>query len=518
MRITTKILITTLPLVVLGLVVLGWMTTSLSELALNQLAEKWLNAKLLEAVQIAEKNFTLLTRYGLQDTPANVKKAQDATAESMRAFHFSQSGCLLVVNASGSIVSSSCQCKIGTNVSSELWFKTLENKKKGYDSLIYKGTKYLTARQYFAPWQWYVLACAQQHEVYGEVDYMRQYVFAAAGLSAAVITLILVFMIHRITAPIHMLVREVERIGKGDLRANISIASNDEIGILAGAFNSTAVQLSELIDSLEQQIAQRKRAEAKLSEYHEHLEDLVRERTMELETANKELEGFTYSVSHDLRAPLRHIDGFIKLLQAKVEAVLDEQSRHYMDNISDAAQKMGRLIDGLLSFARMGHHAMSVQPVALGPLVQDIIRELEPDTAGRNIDWRIGGLPVVSGDEAMLRLVLVNLISNALKYTRCRRQARIEIGSQPGQDSETVMFVRDNGAGFDMAYADKLFGMFQRLHHSDEFEGTGIGLANVHRIMTRQGGRTWATGELHHGATFYFALPRAVQVQKDGFN
>jgi PAS domain S-box-containing protein len=616
MKITTKILITTLPLVVLGLLGLGWMTTSFSERALDQLAEKWLNTKLLEAVKIAEKNVALLARYDLQDAPANVKKAQDAAAEAMGSIQIGQSGCILVLNASGAIVFSSDRCKVGMDVSSESWFKTIEDQKKGHGELIYKGAKYLTVQQYFEPWQWYVLACARQHEVYGEVDYMKSYVFAATGLSAAVITLFLVFLIHRITAPLNTLVRKVKRIGQGDLEVNVSIASRDEIGILADTFNSTAVQLSELISSLEQQIAERKRAEKKLIEYHEQLEDLVRERTLELENAknkaqqyldiagvilvaidadrrvtlinqegcgvlgraagdiigkdwfktfvpennrqgiiedfqrlmagepelvkyiespvlmqngrkrliawhhvilrnnegniigtlssgkditkkkraekhimrlnqdlqqraaaleaaNQELEGFTYSVSHDLRAPLRHIDGFIKLLQERAKSAIDERSRHYMDNISEAAQKMGRLIDGLLSFARMGRHAMSLQPVDLGSLVRDVIRELEPDTDRRNIDWCIGDLPMVSGDAAMLRIVLVNLISNALKYTRCRQQARIEIGSQPGRNSDAVMFVRDNGAGFDMAYADKLFGVFQRLHHADEFEGTG---------------------------------------------
>jgi light-regulated signal transduction histidine kinase (bacteriophytochrome) len=226
-----------------------------------------------------------------------------------------------------------------------------------------------------------------------------------------------------------------------------------------------------------------------------------------LEAANKELEGFTYSVSHDLRAPLRHIHGFLELLQQKVGTAIDEQGRHFMENISDAAQKMGRLIDELLSFSRMGRHTLSFQKVALGELVRDIQREFEPDTAGRSIEWRIGDLPVVRGDGAMLRTALVSLISNALKFTHLREKARIEIGSIPGQTSEAVIFVRDNGVGFDMAYADKLFGVFQRLHRAEEFEGTGIGLANVRRIIDRHGGRVWAEGKIDHGATFYFALP-----------
>jgi light-regulated signal transduction histidine kinase (bacteriophytochrome) len=178
-----------------------------------------------------------------------------------------------------------------------------------------------------------------------------------------------------------------------------------------------------------------------------------------------------------------------------------------MDNISDAARKMGRLVDDLLSFSYMGRHAMSHQLVGLGTLVREVIRELEPDAAGRDIEWRIGDLPAVGGDAVMLRMVLINLIANALKFTRSRQQARIEIGSLPDENSETVIFVRDNGVGFDMTYANKLFGVFQRLHHTEEFEGTGIGLANVRRVIARHGGRTWAEGRPDHGAAFFFSLP-----------
>ena len=254
-------------------------------------------------------------------------------------------------------------------------------------------------------------------------------------------------------------------------------------------------------------ITERKRAEEQIIRLNQDL----RKRATALKAANKELEAFAYSISHDLRAPLRHIDGFLELLQKKVGTGLDEQSRYYMDTISKAAQKMGLLIDDLLSFSRMGRHAMRLQPVDLGDLVRDVVRELAPDADGRDMDWRIGDLPAVQGDAAMLRMVLTNLIANALKFTRLRRQAVIEIGSIPGQDSETVIFVRDNGVGFDKTYADKLFGVFQRLHRAEEFEGTGIGLANVHRIILRHGGRTWAEGIVDLGATFYFSLPQRME-------
>ena len=266
---------------------------------------------------------------------------------------------------------------------------------------------------------------------------------------------------------------------------------------------------------LQHELAERKKAEETLHQLNLELDRLVLDRTAQLEAVNQELEAFAYSVSHDLRTPLRHMEGFMELLKMKAGVMLDEQSRHYMDAIFESTQRMGQLIDDLLSFSRTGRQAMSFQPVDLDPLVGDIIRELKPDTTGRNIDWRMGDLPVVSGDAALLRIALVNLIANALKFTRPRQEAQIEIGSLPGQEAELVIYVRDNGVGFDMAYGDKLFGVFQRLHRADEFEGTGIGLANVRRIIARHGGRAWAEGASDQGAAFFFSLPHIIQRGED---
>ena len=236
------------------------------------------------------------------------------------------------------------------------------------------------------------------------------------------------------------------------------------------------------------------------------LERRVRNRTALLEAANEELEAFSYSVSHDLRSPLRHIDGFVDLLRRHATTSLDEKSLEYLEVISRSARQMGRLIGDLLSFSRMGRAEMRVANVSLNRLVTEARRELQEDTDGRSIVWNIGALPEVTGDPAMLRLAITNLMSNAVKYTRTRDQARIEIGSSNG-GNEAVVFIRDNGVGFDMRYATKLFGVFQRLHRAEEFEGTGIGLANVRRIIQRHGGRTWAVGIANTGAAFYFSLP-----------
>jgi signal transduction histidine kinase len=262
--------------------------------------------------------------------------------------------------------------------------------------------------------------------------------------------------------------------------------------------------LRETRDNLQVEVEQRKRREDEIRKLNNELA----KRARDLETSNNELESFAYSVSHDLRAPLRHVVGYSELLQKQASSSLDEKSRRFMQTILESAKRMGNLIDDLLAFSRIGRAETKNTLVSLDHLVKDVVAEIGQDTTGRDIVWKIDPLPVCYGDRSMLRLVIFNLLSNAVKFTRMRAQAEIEIGCVDGED-EVEVFVSDNGAGFDIQYVDKLFGVFQRLHLPEEFEGTGIGLATVRRIIHRHGGEVRAEGGVDQGATLYFSLPKA---------
>lgn len=250
-------------------------------------------------------------------------------------------------------------------------------------------------------------------------------------------------------------------------------------------------------------ITARALVEQKVNELNRQLEGKVEQ----VSDVNRELEAFSYSVSHDLRAPLRHISGFAAKLETHLGDRADDRVRHYIDVIGSSSRRMAQLIDDLLVFSRLGRGALRLQPVDMQSLVEEARSLVESDVGTRHLEWRIAPMPIVIGDENMLRTVWQNLIGNAVKYTGNREVARIEIGLDRTSAGDYEFFVRDNGAGFDMQYAGKLFGVFQRLHRASEFPGNGIGLANVRRIVARHGGRTWAEGEIDRGATFHFSLP-----------
>jgi two-component system sensor kinase len=312
-------------------------------------------------------------------------------------------------------------------------------------------------------------------------ELVRNIILIAAGL-AALLGFVSWIIVRQIVRPLGQLTAAAATIGTGNFTQRIELRTDDEIGKLSEEFNRMAVALFE--------------KEANL-----------RQHTAQLEAANKELEAFSYSVSHDLRAPLRAIDGFSRVILEDYTDKLDDEGKRYLNIIGSNTKKMGQLIDDLLVFSRLGRQEIRVSEMDMGELAKAVSDELKLIIPERKIHFTIKPLSPIHGDQAMIRQVFVNLLSNAVKFTRPKENATIEVGGER-EGNENIYYVKDNGVGFDMQYVNKLFGVFQRLHSSEEFEGTGVGLAIVQRIIHRHGGRVWAEGKVGEGATFYFTLPR----------
>jgi signal transduction histidine kinase len=328
---------------------------------------------------------------------------------------------------------------------------------------------------------WAVVYAVPVHVALGPAELLTRWIIGGSATLAVLLGLVAVFVARRVTGPIARLTSAAESIGTGDFRERLDIQTGDEIEVLAAAFNRMAAALRET-------------------------EGQLRGRAEELELANRELEAFSYSVSHDLRAPLRAMDGFTRILVEEEIGALSVRGQRFLGLVRENAGQMGHLVDDLLAFSRLGRQSIRKQVVDPAVLVRQVLEDLEAEREGRQVEIVMTTLNASEGDPVLLKQVWANLLANALKFTRDRESARIEIGSN-GAGSETVYSVRDNGVGFDMRYADKLFGVFQRLHRSEEYEGTGVGLAIVQRIVQRHGGRVWAESEEGKGATFYFAIP-----------
>ena len=333
-------------------------------------------------------------------------------------------------------------------------------------------------------------------------DFVRSRVMVIGLISLGVLALTVLLAIgmgNRMVRPIQELTKASASLSQGDLSTRVQVISLDEVGQLGETFNQMAEQI-------ENEVAEIRKGEERYRTLRESLEQMVYQRTEDLQLANKDLESFAYSVSHDLRSPLRTIAGFANVIIEDYPSDLDPTIKSHLDRIIHAANKMAELIDALLTFSRSGRKVVNKKSINLAEIVQNVIANCQSAiTGGRQVEWIVGDLPNVNADPILIEQVYANLVDNALKYTRGRAPARIEIGSI-SENQHYLFFVKDNGVGFNMAYAERLFGVFQRLHPESEFEGTGIGLATVQRIIFRHEGRLWAESEVDVGATFWFTL------------
>ncbi len=401
---------------------------------------------------------------------------------------------------------------------------------------------YRFERAAFSLYQPVLIANRRLGTLYLESDLgaMRQRFTLYGGMLLGVIAVasLVAFVLARrlqryITQPVLSLASTAKTVSEEqDFAVRAERFDDDEMGQLTDAFNAMLARVHERDqalraqgDELRREVAERKAVEQEIRRLNATLEQRVIERTSALEASNRELDAFAYSVSHDLRAPLRAVDGFSRILLEEYAPALPAEARHYLEVARSSAVNMGNLIDGLLAFSRLGRQPLRKQPLSPSALVHEVLNDFQPELEGRRVHITVGDLPPCQADALLLKQVFVNLLSNALKYTRQRDEAMIVVGACEREDlagmadhaeapaqhelpggNEPVYFIRDNGAGFDMRYRDKLFGVFQRLHSVDAFEGIGVGLALVERIVHRHGGRIWAHGEVDRGATFYFML------------
>jgi signal transduction histidine kinase len=353
----------------------------------------------------------------------------------------------------------------------------------------YRGVPVIGAYKWLPEFKMCIITEIDQAEAFAPVVRLAWIITGIASAISLAAGLLGLFFARTITRPVRHLAAGAEEIGEGNLEYRVGTASKDEIGGLSRAFD-------RMTESLKATMVSR-----------DELEQRVRDRTAQLEAANKELEAFSYSVSHDLRAPLRAIDGFSGAVLEDYFDKLDDQGKRFLSIIRSNTQKMGRLIDDLLAFSHLGRQEISPSDISMTDLAKGVFEEIKPPANERNLQFDMTTLPLAQGDRSMMKQVFANLLSNAIKFTRPREMATVEIGGT-NDGAENIYYVKDNGVGFDMQYVNKLFGVFQRLHSTDEFEGTGVGLAIVQRIIHRHGGRVWAEGKLGEGATFFFTLPR----------
>ena len=468
-----------------------------------------------------------------------------------------------LITKDGRLIYSTRAFKFLEDVSDKSFFKQIKGEsgffvaKKGGKERLYS---YVLSKGYrdFEGLGWILVVGHDVQEILKPAFQLRNRLAAASLILVAIGIIIAFFMSRSITKPLTGVRNAAVEISQGNLDKKIEVTSRDEIGQLAHAFNDMTdklkvsysglekkvrertKELEKAIKELESEITVRKEAEEELAKHREHLEEMVRERTTELDKriseveqlnsaminlmedlrvsnesletttrqlgyANKELESFSYSVSHDLRAPLRAIDGFSKVLLEEYIDTLDEQGKHYLQRVRAGTQNMGQLIDDILNLSRIGRQPIKMKEIHLESIAKEVYKSMEIEWKDRKIDFTAHKCPSTHADSNLIKIVFTNLLSNAIKFTKNIEKAKIEIGSET-KDKQTVFFVKDNGVGFDMKYSDKLFTPFQRLHRTEEYEGSGIGLAIVQRIIHRHGGKIWVESKLDKGTSFYFTL------------
>ncbi|WP_455221098.1 sensor histidine kinase [Kaarinaea lacus] len=389
--------------------------------------------------------------------------------------------------------------KVTISDTSNALSRTLLEKKKLLTTAIdYRGHEVLAATNYINKTDWGLVVKIDKSEAFAATRDLIKYI-AIFTLSLTLLVVWVSFAFAKIISkPIVELTKTAHDINEGDLAQRAIVRSNDEVGELAGAFNNMAHNLIVTQYDLA-------KTNKELQSHREHLEEMVSQRTLELQEKNKELEAFAYSVSHDLRSPLRAIDGFSRILAEDYEHTLDEEGKVHFSRIRQASQRMGNLIDDLLELSRINRSEIVKQQIDLSAKVHAAIARLDTTSSGRKVEFVVQPNVFIFGDDSLMDVVVANLIGNAWKYTAKTAAAKIEFG-EIRKNNELIYFVRDNGIGFDMKYANKLFGAFQRLVGYDEYPGTGIGLATVLRIIRRHGGYIWAEGNPGKGATFYFTV------------